>query len=444
RFQYILFGILVATVLYLIFNPECLYEKGEYFKTEYNRYQTSKYLMHFSFLPDNPDFDVVKVLIEKRLILIYRNLETNNVGQIELPGYSVNHIIGGTSIFYDEQDNTVEIILSQNGADYFLYELYSSEYRDESKINKIFHYDLYEELQDSTIVLHNIRFYEYIFDEDVEQDFFFESYKDGYRFIIHPDFWNSLRKVKITGIEESELYYSICEGLNKITNIDFQPADIYQIMQFFVRNAYYEKVLFSLDNRDINGFVGARITGKIDANKDGTKDYLILFSGKRWICDKLMCYDKIKQEILWEREFAYGTTDEFKIFDIDNDGFKEIIFSTNAYCNEFPIDWLKKKEVGKTYISYLYILDNQGNTKIINGKPAIFESEPGLNKFHYLPIFEKSKILIGLESHNEIVERRLILYNLIDNSIDTLDIYYKSLIGLYEEDGNIIALNYSK
>jgi signal transduction histidine kinase len=204
-------------------------------------------------------------------------------------------------------------------------------------------------------------------------------------------------------------------------------------------------MVFSKNGINNKGFLGAKIVGRIDSNNDGKKEYLIHIKGKRWINELLICYDEEKRQIIWKKEIIYGISDNIKIYDIDKDGIEEILFSTIAYCNEFPIDWFRKKEVGESYYSYFYILDNNGKIKIINNKPAVVKSECGLYKFHYLPLFKQDKVLLAFSSSSEKIEKRIMVYDLKKNEIKELEISYNNITNFYFEDKNIIAIdNYKR
>ncbi len=441
RVRYFLVALLLGTVLILILNPNYLYDKGEYFKTDYMRYFSSD---HFSFLPENPFYDIINLIShEKDVTLYYRNLNTEAVKQIELPGYSVNLELGGgfNGFYYDNEDKTIQIILTTNGADYYLFEFYNPDNKFEVNAQKIFHYNLYDELQSKWIRIKKIQFFPSKLEDQTGKSCIITKLEDGYKISFNIETLQKLRRVPITDIENDDLYLSICDEMKKSIGTEYVPADVFEIIQFLFRNSYYKKMFFSKNGINNKGFLGAKIVGKIDSNDDGQKEYLIHIKGKRWINDLLICYDKAKRQIIWKKEFIYGISDNIKIFDIDDDGIEEIILSTIAYCNEFPIDWFRKKDVGESYRSYFYILENNGKTKIINEKPVIVKSEPGFFSFKYLLLPEQKRVLLGFGKSGEKKKEKLLVLNLKKNEINETNIQYNNLIKFDFENENIIAID---
>lgn len=397
--------------------------------------------MLFSFLPSNPFYDVVIVTSDNQSLYIhFKNLESNLTSFIEIPGYSFNNVLGSSSFYYDEKGEQVCLVLSKDGSDYFLLEFgVGTEAHFET--TNFYHHEVYSELQDSLIVLKGIKFQRFKLEKAPGSNYKISHWGDKYKLTFSEDFFTSLLDIPITKVQTDSMYIQLSEYLSGELQQEFKPSEVYEIIHFFIRNSYYDQRLFSLGNLSFKGFLGARVVGKFDADNDGHNDFLILINGKRWLYDKLICFSKHKACILWEREFVYGATSEFNLVDIDQDSRPEIIFSTTAYCNEFPIDWLSKKETGKTYISYLYILNTDGKNKKINNITRGFHTDPGLFKILFEPIYSKNKILIGWLSNGEHIDRKLITYNYMKNRIDTLDISYNNLRGISKGEAGIMVLD---
>lgn len=444
KFVYLLFLIFIATIAFYILNPINLLHNKEYFSSDYNRLYG---ILYYSFLPENPFYDVVYINTDGEVNnLFYRNLDTEAVRQIEFPDYSINWELsrGFNSFYYDKEDKTVQIILTTNGADYYLFELYNPDNKFEVNAQKFFRYDLYDELQANWIKIKQTKFFPSKLEDQTGKSCIITKIADGYKISFNIEILQKLRRVPITDIENDELYFSICDEMKKNIGIEYVPADVFEIMQFFLRNSYYKKMFFSKNDIHNKGFLGAKIVGKIDSNNDGKKEYLIHIKGKRWINDFLICCDKAKRQIIWKKEFVYGISDNIKIYDIDKDGIEEILFSTTAYCNEFPIDWFRIKEVGESYRSYFYILENNGKTKIINEKPVIVKSEPGFFRFKYLLLPEQKKVLLGFRKSGEKKRKKLFVLDLKKNEIKETNIQYNNLIKFDFENENIIAIDFYK
>ena len=423
RVRYFLTALLLGTIIVLIFNPNYLYDKGEYFKTEYTIIEEADL---FTLLSYNQDYDALYVNdYDDRTIVNYHKLKTGELKkQVEIGQKYLN------SILYTDPINKSVYVILNNGADYFLYELFNKENPFVLKQYEIFHYDIYDSLQDTIIILNNIKFYKYGIDNSIKDFCKIEEYKDGYRLFFTQDIFDS----------SNEKYYNFAiRKINDKLQVEFTIYDLYELVQFFRRNSYFYKKHFSLPDYPRKSFLESLIMGRIDANNDGNKEFIIKIVGTRWINDILLCYDIINKKLLWKKEFTQGITD-FSFLDIDNDGEEEILCSSYSPSMEMPIDKFKKQTIGTTSHCTFYILSNNGDIKNINEKPAIVSHEYRFSQYKYLPLLEQNKILLGLDSDNNL-DKKLILFDINENKIDTLDIVYQNLIRLYKEDGNVIAFN---
>ena len=372
----------------------------------------------------------------------YRNLKTSNLRQCELINYSANINLGyGISkLFCDSLEKEVYTVLTSNVADYYLFELFKEGSPINPKGYKIFHYELYESLQDTAIEIKRTKFFSFIVNNEQKDFCKIEQHKDGYRLSFAPGILDSLVYQAVLRIENDKYHKLIAQEITKSLNIPFSSIDLYEMVQFFLRNSYYQKLIFSQPDYNLKGFIEAKIVGRIDTNQDGEKEFLINVSGDRWISNLIICYDKTTQKIVWKKEFA-SKLQVFVISDIDKDGIEEILVSTYSPCNELAIDWLRKKEIGLKNHSSFYILNNKGEIKNINGKQAVVKSSPGFYQFYYLPLLEQNKVLLGLYSKYDNSDKNLLLFDLNNNEIDTLNIVYQHIIGIYKENENIVALN---
>ncbi|MBL7086805.1 MAG: hypothetical protein ISS28_06895, partial [Candidatus Cloacimonetes bacterium] len=425
RLRYFLIIILLATILFLLFNTEYLYEKKKFFETEHTVLGEAD---QFTFLPENPFYDVVYLKESESYLetnINYRNLNTGSLRQVEMVNFSIS-----SKCFYDSTEKAVYTIMTE-GTDYYLYELYNQENTFVPKQYKIFHYDIYDSLQDTTIIIKNIKFYQFKIDNNIKDNCEVKEYEDGYRLIFTQSIKDSI----------NEKYYTyITKIINNKLRTDLTIFDLYEFIQFNLRNLYYHKKYFSKPDYQSKSFFPAYIMGMIDANNDGIKEILIKVEGTRWINDLLICYCKETQEIVWKKEFAQGIED-FLIYDIDNDGENEILFASYSPSIEMPYDSFKKEMMGTTNQSNFYILNNKGEIKKINKKPALIIKESHFSQFRYLLLNKQQKILLGLFSNHDNLDKRLLLFDLKENKVDSLDIIYQNIISFYKENGNIIAIN---
>jgi hypothetical protein len=120
RVRYFLSALLLGTILVLILNPAYLYDKAQYFKTEYTIIEEAD---QFTLLPDNPDYDAIYVNdYDERTIINYHQLKTGELKkQVEIGQKYLN-----STLYTDPLDKSVYVILN-NGADYFLYELFNKD-----------------------------------------------------------------------------------------------------------------------------------------------------------------------------------------------------------------------------------------------------------------------------------------------------------------------------
>jgi len=437
---YFIIFLIILTICFYILNTLYLFEKGKFFKADYTRYD---HIYHFFLLDKNPKFDVVHIhQTTQGIYLTYKNLDTNAVKQTEFPGYSINPVLGAdfNNFYYDEDENFYMIMITYNDSDYKLLEIDALDGDITYRQYPIFRYELYDELQEESLEINDVRFYPAVFDKD-DEIMRINSFKDGYKISFENDTFRKLRKVNWNDIENNDFYLFICNEIKKNVNKEILPIELFEIIYFRARNKFFQSTFFENICSGYNGFLGARVVGKVDANNDNIKDYLIHIKGKRFVNELLICYDKTKAEIIWKREFIFGLRENIKIHDIDKDGFDEIIFSTTSYCNEPSPDWFRKKEIGESCFSYFYILDNHGKDKMINNRPAVLQSEYGQMNFIYYPFFKQNKILLAYSRHGEHLTGNFKVYDLIKNELSEINVPFISIIQFIEEDGNIVAFN---
>jgi len=423
RVRYFMVALLLGTILILILNPNYLYDKAEYFKTEYSIIEEADF---FALLPKNPFFDIVYLNEnENNIFISYYNFKTGKLKQTELLGKSII-----SPCFVDTLESSVFIILNSNRSDYFLFELYNKDNSFEIKSNKIFSYNIYKSLLDSTITIKNKKFFPIKIDKNAKNKFKIERYEDGYKLSFSKSLLDSLN---------AESFNFIKQKISNKLMIDFTIDDFNLLINFFRRNSYYQNKYFSNPLYKKKGFFSATILGKIDADNDEEKEILIQIGRDRWIKGIIICYSITKREIIWKKEFTQGF-ENYLILDIDNDDVDEILLSWYSPCNEMPIDFNIRNLIGTTNRSYFFVLNNKGELKKINGKPVIINSSPGFYEFKFIPILENNKILLGLKSDFDNSEKKLISLDFEENKIDTLEICYNSILDFYREKNQIIGI----
>jgi len=430
RIRYILTTLVIGTIIFLILNPEFLFENAEYFKAEKTIIDRAN---HYTLLSENNDYDICYFIEggKNYFNFNFKDFHSGGLKQIELRGFSIYSSIRDNynNCYYDMENNKVYIIGTKNRADYYLFE--SDGYK--SRKYELFHHDLYDSLCDSIIVVNHTKFYSYKISNTMKDSLCIDSYKDGYKIILN-------RKTH-ENIHKPEMHTNICKELSKKTGTNFKPQDLHKIINFFLRNSYYHDRIFVKEESKRRGFTSAEILGKLDSNNDGEKDFLIQLVGDRWLPCILLCYDKFNKKVLWKKEYANGGIKEHKIVDIDNDGIEEIIISSYSPCNQQPIDAHEKEYLGSLIRAQLIILDNNGKVKEINNKPVIISSSIGYYKYKFSYLPESNSIIMGLYSQFNFDDKKVQLLDLNNNVVSELDISYQHMMGIKRDKNNIILVN---
>jgi len=439
---YLLFFLIPIITIFYAYQTDNLYNKKDYFKTEYRMIDGTT---QFAVLPENPFFDIVEIKPGKNTNIFYRNLANDSIKQFELYDRNISSAINfPTSLCYlSESKNEIYTILMNANADYFLYKFYDKENKFEQESYKIFHFELYDVLKYLTITINDLKFYR------IESDDFktgickIKRYKDGYKIVFQKSILDSLYKYSYSDIEINTFFQTVSSKISGVIKNDFSEIDLYELIQFFLRNSTFQDNFFSQTSEDYVGFLGAKIVEEISANNDNRKELLIKITGYRWIPSLLICYDISNEKVLWKKEFLNDIVD-FRISDIDNDGLEEIMFSSYAPCYNEPVEKFKKEYYGSVFKSNFFILNNKGNVKIINNKPVQIEAKRGMYQFRYIYLKERNKILLGLSSKYDNSLKNFLSFDFEKNEIDSLNITNNHLLSLYEEKSSIIAINQTK
>ncbi len=439
KIQYILYLIFLLTIVYFIFNPRFIYEKGQYFLTSYNEID---YATQFATIPNNSQYDIIYINQSTTCTYInYYNEKENGTFKKRLYNFSPNTLLGGllSECYYDTLNHKIFTILTSDDADYYLFELYNDENPTEIKKDKIFHYNIYDSMLDTNIIVNNVKFNSFEVENDLENLCELTPYKDGYKLKVSGRVRDSIFPQKESININNAIYDRISSEISILLNILFTQEDIFKIMQFFLRKDYYDWNYFrnKFPNR---GFLPAKIAGAVDINNDGHEEILILIYGNEYIYNLLICFDTVSKSILWENRY-YRTPEQFIIQDIDNDKIEEIIIGFSHSDYNLPVEWFKKNP-NKYNDGDIVILNNNGTIKLINKRPALLNlpGEPVSTIFSTQ--LNDEGILMGYRSNGELLEQRFIFWNLIINEIDSLNILCNNFIGFCKNKSYIRAFSY--
>lgn len=440
KIQHILCLIFLLTIIYFILNPRFIYENGQYFHTSYHEID---YATQFAALPNDSQFDCIYINQSSSCTYInYYNKEKDEIYKKRVYNFSTNTLFGDllSECYYDTTNHKVFTILTSNNADYFLFELYNDKNPTEIKKEKIFHYTIYDSLLKSNIVVNNTIFNSFEVEDNLNEICKLIPNKNGFKLIV-----SGLVRDNILPQNESmnicnNIYERIRLKISNYLKIRFSEEDIFKIIQFFLRKNYYYSNYFR--NNFLNrGFMPAKIAGSVDINDDGNKELLILIYGNEYIYNLLICFDTVSKSILWENRF-YRTPEQFIIQDIDNDNIEEIIIGFTPSEYNLPIEWFTKK-LNYYNEGNIAILNNDGTCKLINNRPAILNLHKEPVSTYYNLNFNHSEILVGYKSSNEeSSDNRFIIWNIIENNIDSLNILCNNFIGFCQNKTNISAFSY--
>jgi len=335
---------LIITIIICFFHPKYLYKNANLFNVTKTVIDDA---IQYLLLPDNHNCDLFYAYeSEKNFVnFLFRDLKSRNLRQVEIRGLTLQSSFNKRTpeFYYDPTLKKIYVIGTKNRADYYLYEFTESRSSWDLKTHFLFRNEYFDSLCDSLIILNNIKFYSYNTSESIGDSLLISTYKDGYKIIINKSIHENLQRVSTSEIEKNKLYKDVCRILSNKLKSSFHPKNLFELKSFFQRKSYYQDRTFPKTDKSLKGFFRARIIGKIDANRDGAEDIVIMIDDDRWLPVQLLCYDTINKVVLWKKEFSTGSFRNYEIIDIDNDGFKEIILSSYSPMNQHPIDELRRE-----------------------------------------------------------------------------------------------------
>ena len=425
RVLHLIILVIAITILWFVINPEYLYDPDDSLETNYQDIKNAYSIVK---LNNNENFDIIglckpcEIYFINNKNLYFRQLSIDS----DIFAFANNLY---SKLFYNVETNTVHFVNYPSENTYALASI-----KDDSTLafsnDIIYKYDVQKELKIDYVSIHEIRFYPYAVDEMQELEINHKPYKDGIKIIFSSKFVSN-------GFTNSEMN-KIHTYMNKHLG-NFTKSDVYKMKQFSLRYKFFRRY-YGKNYKPDAGYFLCNFLGMFDSNGDGNKDFLFALSSDRFLYNRIFCIDGLSNKLIWEKDFIPAlNNNKAHIHDIDNDGIEEIFISFYSPCFEMPIDIYERVVFGSTDKARFIILDNKGELKEINGKPAIIESDQGFYDFHYVYIKEHNKVLLGLKSEYDNKQKKLITYDLNKNMVDTLGITYQHILDIKVDNDNILV-----
>jgi len=438
--QNILILIIILTVFYYIFYPKFFFQNYHCYKTQHRQIKEAD-LFYFNPNKQNEVLLVRQDYSNSYLNIYFYNIGTNELMQRDLHNSFIkNNYNRISSLYYDESENKVVIPIIKNKYELFLY---SVEFSDRKMFSrKIYSFkNLYDSLIDTLLVKDNIKFYHPVL---VSNNSYIEKYKDGYRFCLQRPVFESLFKSLSSfsvykHLEDNVAYSKLALLLNNMfgDSVNFDNYDVYEIIHFFKRNNFYREKYFKESNFKLLPTLNMEIVAQEDMNNDGSDELIIAIHFGRYLTTHLICYDVKAEKVLWDRN-DYGDPNNFLFLDVNNDGFKEILFSTYAPCNEPQIDFDKNTNFNNR--SYFVILNADGS--LYNNQKYVLATVPGFYEYRFAKIENSNKLLFGMKSNYDNSAKPFFVYDYYNKKIDTLDVTYQNICSYEKKNGHLIFYDF--
>ncbi len=429
--------VLLITVLYVLINPDVIYESGSAFEVNSSPLFV---IDQFHVLPEESGLEFIYASNSPRgsTRFIFRNSKTNLLKELEVGNLSIrsNFTRDVPNFYYNESDGTIYLIGTHNRADYHLIEL-KNDTAVKSSRKFLFRNHYFDELCEESITIDDRIITSCKFAVTIPDTVHIKQSGSGYEILLSRSHLNAFLQNDLS-LEES--YTVFADIIKRKSNINISPFKLDEVINFFRRNAFYKKRMEE-DNDNQGSFYPALILGFLDANADGNDDIIIAACADRWLPVQLFCYDLENDQLLWRKEFDIGTPELHEIIDIDDDHRKEIIFSTYAVAYEDPIDKNRKERLGNNKSTFLIILDDQGEVKKINGNDAVIEIPVVFSYINFLYIPQKKHLLFGIKSYYDNSIKKMQLVDMTDFSVQELDIEYSQLSDISMVDNDIVLIN---
>ena len=448
RIIYLVLLVLVIQIVLICLYPREVFRANEisYNSTKENSYEIP-FARQIALIknvnnPDEYDLFIIEER-DKQMILYLKSADRKLVSTSHVKYCSLNGLINYyNNVYVDTVSKSIYTPVTKEGNKYYLLKVWKNKHnRIEKKLEFVYEFKDYNELQDSIFEIHNIKFYPYEVFPLPEDSLYIENYLDGFKLNISEKFFRDIKFYypPYTTNEDIDIENYI-RKFNNATGKDFTENDIVQLIMFYQRNKFYQESLFRLPNYRNRGFLSFSVIGKLDANNDNHKDILFYIQGHRYINSKIICYDEKNKRLIWEREFA-SILRNFKIVDIDHDGSEELIFNSYSPGSQPEMNYLQKADdVGLPFYAYVRIIDSKGKNKIVNGRKLEYVKKEKFVSINFLYLKETNQLLLGTFLPYQNTERELLVYDLNINKIRKLKTKCKSVTGFYEDDDHIIRI----
>ncbi len=449
RIIYLVLLVLVVQIVLICLYPREVFRANEIL---YNSSKENSYIIPFTKQialinnANNPDeYDLFIIDERDKQMIIYLKSEGGKLISTSHKKYcSLNGLISyyNNTIYVDTVHRAIYTVVTKEGNKYYLLKAWKTKHnRLDTKLEFIYEFKDYNELQDSIFEINDVKFYPLKIFNSPEDSLNIENYLDGFKLNISEKSFHDIKFYYPPYIANEDINIEeYISEFNNATGKDFTENDIVQLIMFYRRNKFYQELIFGLPNYQNRGFLPVSVIGKLDANNDNNKDILICIHGHRYLNTKLICYDEKNKRLIWEREFASILRD-FKIVDIDHDGSEELIFSSYSPGSQPKMNYLQKADdVGLPFYAYVRVIDSKGKNKIVNARKMQYVEKEEYISIKFLYLKETNQLLLGAHLPYQNTERELLVYDLNINKIRKLKIKCRSVTGLSEANDHTIRI----
>jgi two-component sensor histidine kinase len=386
-------------------------------------------------LLDNNYYDVVSVRNKAGNLLIEaRNLKEGTLNEYENPNLTFR-----SNMLYNEVDKNVYFIANKQH-EYYLFKVFDDDGRFQPTSTHFFSHEAYESLFDYTTEINGKTFCGYSVNDTMNSNFSVSYINDQILINFRKEYYKKLLSEFLPYKPKSKIWESVADTLSMTLKIGIKPSDIFKILLTEMKAGWY-KACYKNPERFKNDIIfDAKLLHVVRNHNTNQNALLINITADRHVPETLICFDPVKETVLWQKECAAPVSNSF-VADINKDGVDEIIISTYASGYGLQPDWFEKQENGTTMISSLQILNSNGEVTEINGKEAYIEVGGYRTEPYFAVLAEDNVIVYGIRNSKARGYNNLFKFDLKKNTIDTLDITYQYLLDLDYKDGLISMIH---